>query len=256
MDTIRTDCLVIGAGLAGCAYAHYASRLGLSVTLVCSDELSKGANSQWAQGGIIYDTSVNAEQLKSDILKASDGTSNAEAVESLVEHGQEAVQSLLLDELDVPFDREEGGELKYTREGGHSDRRIIFSKDLTGRAILSNMHDHVIGLDRVSVLTNTVAVDLLTLSHNSVAPQDKYKPLTCIGAYALDTLTGEIKAIIAKKTILATGGVGQIFQNTTNQKGVVGHGISMAHRVGARVIDLEYIQFHPTVFLKKNCPLC
>ena len=71
MDTIRTDCLVIGAGLAGCAYAHYASRLGLSVTLVCSDELSKGANSQWAQGGIIYDTSVNAEQLKSDILKLS-----------------------------------------------------------------------------------------------------------------------------------------------------------------------------------------
>ena len=255
MDTIRTDCLVIGAGLAGCAYAHYASRLGFSVTLVCSDELSKGANSQWAQGGIIYDTSVNAEQLKSDILKASDGTSNAEAVESLVEHGQEAVQSLLLDELDVPFDREEGGELKYTREGGHSDRRIIFSKDLTGMAILSNMHDHVIGLDRVSVLTNTVAVDLLTLSHNSVDPQDKYKPLTCIGAYALDTLTGEIKAIIAKKTILATGGLGQIFQNTTNQKGVVGHGISMAHRVGARVIDLEYIQFHPTVFLKKNCPL-
>ncbi len=229
--------------------------MGLSVTLVCSDELSKGANSQWAQGGIIFDTSINPAQLKRDIVAASDGTSNPAAVDSLVEHGQAAVQSLLLDELDVPFDREDSGDLKYTREGGHSDKRIIFSKDLTGRAILSNMHDHVVGLEGVSVLTNTVAVDLLTLSHNSVDPQDKYKPITCIGAYVLDTGTGEIWAIIAKKTILATGGVGQIFQNTTNQKGVVGHGVAMAQRVGARLIDLEYIQFHPTVFLKKNCPL-
>lgn len=255
MNTIRTDCLVIGAGLAGCSYAHYASKLGMSVTLVCSDELTKGANSQWAQGGIIFDTSMNPDQLKADIFAASDGTSNSEAVESLVTHGQEAVQSLLLDELDVPFDREESGDLKYTREGGHSDKRIIFSKDLTGRAILTNMHDHVMKLDRVSVLTNTVAVDLLTLSHNSVDSQDKYKPITCIGAYVLDTQTGEIRAIIAEKTILATGGVGQIYQNTTNQRGVVGHGVAMAKRVGARVIDLEYIQFHPTVFLKKNCPL-
>ena len=246
---------MIGAGLAGCAYAHYASRLGMSVTLVCSDELSKGANSQWAQGGIIFDTSLNAEQLKRDIRVASDYTSNPEAVDCLVEHGQAAVQSLLLDELDVPFDREESGDLKYTREGGHSEKRIIFSKDLTGRAILTNMHDHVMGLKGVSVLTNTVAVDLLTLSHNSVDPLDKYKPITCTGAYVLDTNSGDIRAIIAKKTILATGGLGQIFQNTTNQSGVVGHGIAMAHRVGARIIDLEYIQFHPTVFLKKACPL-
>lgn len=255
MDTIRTDCLVIGAGLAGCAYAHYVSQLGMSVTLVCSDELSKGANSQWAQGGIIFDTSLNAERLKRDIRVASDYTSNPEAVDSLVEHGQAAVQSLLLDELDVPFDREESGDLKYTREGGHSEKRIIFSKDLTGRAILSNMHEHVLGLKGVSVLTNTVAVDLLTLSHNSTDPLDKYKPITCTGAYVLDTGSGEIRTIIAKKTILATGGLGQIFQNTTNQNGVVGHGIAMAQRVGARIIDLEYIQFHPTVFLKKACPL-
>jgi L-aspartate oxidase len=255
VDTIRTDCLVIGAGLAGCSYAHYASKLGMSVTLVCSDELSKGANSQWAQGGIIFDTTINADQLKQDIRLASDGTSNPEAVDSLVEHGQEVVQSLLLDELNVAFDRYESGDLKYTREGGHSDKRIIFAKDLTGRAILTNMHKHVLGLEGVSVMTNTVAVDLLTLSHNSVDALDKYKPITCIGAYVLDTQSGEIRAIIAKKTILATGGVGQIYQNTTNRNGVVGHGISMAKRLGARVIDLEYIQFHPTVFLKKGSPV-
>lgn len=255
METIRTDCLVIGAGLAGCAYAHYASKLGLSVTLICPDELSEGANSRWAQGGIIFDTSYHPEQLKQDIINASDGTSNPEAVECLAKHGQEAVQQLLLDELHVPFDREENGDLKFTKEGGHSDRRIIFSKDVTGRAILENMHQYVKTLKGVRILPNRVAIDLLTLSHNSVHPIDKYKPITCVGAYVLDTASGEIKAIEAKKTILATGGLGKIYQNSTNQPGTVGHGIAMAHRVGARVMDLEYVQFHPTVFLKKGCQL-
>ncbi|MDQ8204882.1 L-aspartate oxidase [Pelagicoccus sp. SDUM812003] len=255
MDTIQTDCLVIGAGLAGCSYAHYARSQGLSVTLICADELTTGANSKWAQGGIIFDTSYHPEQLERDIMVASGDTANPAAVSSLVREGQSAVQSLLVDQLKVPFDRSDDGELLRTREGGHSDKRIIFSKDITGRAILGRFHDYVRTLDGVSILENHVAIDLLTLSHNSVYPLDKYKPITCIGAYVLDSVQGEIKAIRAKKTVLATGGLGQIFQNTTNQPGVVGHGIAMAKRVGARVIDLEYIQFHPTVFLKKNCQL-
>ncbi len=223
--------------------------------MICADELSTGANSKWAQGGIIFDTSYHPEQLEKDIMVASDNTANPEAVHSLVVEGQAAVQDLLLDQLHVPFDRGEKGELQFTREGGHSDKRIIFAKDVTGRAILNSFHDYVRGLDKLNILENHVAVDLLTLSHNSVHPIDKYKPITCVGAYVLDTLSGEVKAIIAKKTILATGGLGQVFRNTTNQPGVVGHGVAMAMRVGARIIDLEYVQFHPTVFLKKNCPL-
>lgn len=255
METIRTDCLVIGAGLAGSAYAHYATQRGMSVTMICSDQLSSGANSKWAQGGIIFDTSFHAEQLERDIIVASDNTANPEAVSTLVREGQVAVQELLLDQLDVDFDRNAAGELEFTREGGHTDKRIIFSKDVTGRAILNRFHDYVRDLKGLRILERHVAVDLLTLSHNSAHPIDKYRPITCIGAYVLDELSGDIKAVIAKKTILATGGLGQIFQNTTNQLGVVGHGIAMAHRVGARVMDLEYIQFHPTVFLKKNCQL-
>ena len=99
-----------------------------------------------------------------------------------------------------------------------------------------------------------VAIDLLTLSHNSDGLADRYEPLTCFGAYVLDTATGETVAIVAKKTILATGGLGQIFLHTTNVPGSVGHGVAMAYRVGARLIDLEYVQFHPTVFAKKNAP--
>jgi len=255
VETIYTDCLVIGAGLAGSAYAHHAVNQGLSVTMICADELSVGANSKWAQGGIIYDTTVNPQQLEKDIIVASDYTSNPEAVATLVREGQSAVDELLFDKITVPFDRNESGDLEYVREGGHSDKRIIFSKDVTGRAILNNMHDYVRGLPGLRLLENHVAIDLLTLSHNSADPLDKYRPITCIGVYALDVLSGDIKAIKAKKTILATGGLGQVYRNTTNQAGVVGHGIAMAQRVGARVIDLEYIQFHPTVFLKKNCQL-
>lgn len=255
MDTIRTDCLVIGAGLAGSAYAHHACSLGLSVTLICAEQLSNGANSQWAQGGIIFDTSYHPDQLEKDIMVASDHTANPEAVHSLVQEGQAAVQDLLLDRLHVPFDRSETGDLQFTREGGHSDKRIIYAKDVTGRAILTNFHEYVRGLKNLRILENHVAVDLLTLSHNSVYSVDKYKPITCTGVYALDALSGEVKAIIAKKTILATGGLGQVFRNTTNQPGAVGHGVAMARRVGARIIDLEYIQFHPTVFLKKSCQL-
>lgn len=223
--------------------------------MICADQLSTGANSKWAQGGIIYDTSYHPEQLEKDIMVASANTANPEAVQSLVQEGQSVVQDLLLDRLHVPFDRSSSGDLQYTREGGHSDKRIIYAKDVTGRAILNNFHEYVRGIRNLNILENHVAIDLLTLSHNSVHTIDKYKPITCIGVYALDALSGEVKAIIAKKTILATGGLGQVFRNTTNQPGVVGHGVAMARRVGARIIDLEYVQFHPTVFLKKNCQL-
>lgn len=255
MDTVRTDCLVIGGGLAGCAYAHYASKLGLSVTLICPDELSVGTNSQWAQGGIIFDTTTRADQLENDIITASDFSANPDAVSSLVDNGQEAVRDFLLEVLDVPFDRDAAGSLKFTKEGGHSDKRIIFAKDVTGKEILKKVHAHILTLKNVHVMEHSIAVDLLTLSHNSERIQDKYRQSTCLGAYVLDTLTGDVNPVMAKKTILATGGLGQLYQNSTNQASMVGHGVAMAHRIGARLIDLEYVQFHPTVFLKKNCQL-
>src|SRR5690606_32614108 len=122
-------------------------------------------------------------ELENDIMAASDYTANPEAVSSLVHEGQNAVQELLLDELGVNFDRDDGGALKLTREGGHRERRIIFAKDTTGRAILNRMHEHVRALEGLILLENHVAIDLLTLSHNSVHAVDKYKPITCIGAY-------------------------------------------------------------------------
>jgi len=253
VKTIHTDCLVIGAGLAGSAYAMHAARSGLQVEMLSLDG-PLAANSDWAQGGIIYEQSAEPEQLAKDIIEASDGTSNPLAVDHLVREGPLAVKELLLDELGVNFDRDEKGELEFTREGGHSTRRIIHSKDTTGHAILENVINRIDTTTGITRRSGWVAVDLLTLSHNSDDAADRYAPLTCFGAYVLDTASGEVHAIIAKKTILASGGLGQVFQHSTNQLGSVGHGIAMCYRVGARLIDLEYVQFHPTAFYKKNAP--
>ncbi|MFA5265974.1 MAG: FAD-dependent oxidoreductase, partial [Opitutaceae bacterium] len=253
MNVIRTDCLVIGAGLAGCAYALQAARAGLEVQL-----LSMGgplaANSDWAQGGIIYNVSPDPKLLAKDIIEASDNTANPLAVDQLVREGPAAVKELLIDDLHIGFDRDPAGSLEFTREGGHSERRIIHTKDTTGHAILSGIAARVDATRGITRCQGWVAIDLLTLSHNTNDPASHYAPLTCFGAYVLNTTTGEVDAIVAKKTILATGGLGQLFQHTTNQPGSVGHGVAMAYRVGARLIDLEYVQFHPTVFMKKGAP--
>ncbi len=253
MDVIHTDCLVIGAGLGGSAYALHAARAGLDVQLLSLGGPSE-ANSDWAQGGIIFDTSTRPDALAEDIMTASDGMANPAAIAQLAKEGPTAVRELLLDELDIAFDREASGELELTREGGHSERRIIHAKDLTGHAILSKVAASVDATQGITRQMGSVAIDLLTLSHNTDKAADRYEPLTCFGAYVLDQHSGKTMAIVARKTILATGGLGQIFQHSTNRQGTVGHGIAMAYRVGARLIDLEYVQFHPTVFYAKNAP--
>jgi len=251
MKTICTDCLVLGSGLAGSAYALHAARAGRAVELLSLDA-PLIANSDWAQGGIIYDTSPDPARLAADILAASDHTANPAAIDQLVREGPAAVKELLIDELGVGFDRASGGDLHLTREGGHSERRIIHTRDTTGHSILAAVAARVDATPGITRRAGFVAIDLLTLSHSTDDTRARYEPLTCFGCYALDPASGEVVAFVARKTILATGGLGGVYQHTTNQPGSVGHGVAMAYRVGARVIDLEYVQFHPTVFYKKG----
>ena len=253
MNPTRTDCLVIGAGAAGAVYAVQAARAGLHVTLITGAAELTASNSLWAQGGIIFDEG-DGDLLRADIDAASGHSANPAAVDAIVRDGPRLVRELLIDDLQVNFDRDTDGALKFTREASHSRHRIIFAKDHTGRAILTALHERLAELaaagtlpggGSLTVATGCFAVDLLTLSHSSVDFLDRYRPLSCIGAYVLDIASGEVRAIVAKKTVLATGGLGQLYLHSTNDAGAYGHGVAMAYRVGARVIDMEYVQFHP-----------
>lgn len=249
MRILSTDCLVIGAGLAGCVYAHEAAKKGLKTTLLCCGELAQ-ANSDLAQGGIVYEPNLNMEELLADVRMATAGMCNEPAVRTLSQAGCKAIEEIFLHDISVPFDRDAQKNLRFTREGAHRKNRIIYSKDTTGHAMLNALQTAVKHNPLITIKEFCSAIDLLTLSHSSVDIKDRYYPLTVFGAYVLDNKTGEVFAVTAKKTILATGGVGQIYRHTTNAEHAYGHGIAMAYRVGARVMNMEYVQFHPTVFAK------
>ncbi len=249
MKIVSTDALVIGAGIAGCVYAHQAAKKGLKTILVCCGEMPQ-ANSDLAQGGIVYEPEMNLADLLEDVQLATAHMCNNAAVQEISAAGCKAVEEVFLTDLSVPFDRDEKHQLRFTREGAHRKNRIIYSKDTTGHAMLSAIQQSVRNNPLITVKEFTSAIDLLTLSHSSVDLMDRYYPLTVFGAYVLDNKTGEVYAITAKKTVLATGGVGQLYKHTTNAEHSYGHGIAMAYRVGARVMNMEFVQFHPTVFAK------
>lgn len=249
MKVLHTDCLVVGAGIAGCVYAHQAAKKGLKTLLLCCGEMPQ-TNSDLAQGGIVYEPNLNLEDLLEDVRLATADLCNEKAVRSLSKAGCQAVEEIFLKDLSVPFDRDEHNSLRFTREGAHRKNRILYAKDTTGHAMLSVLQEAVRQNPFITVMENASAIDLLTLSHSSLDLKDRYHQLTAFGAYVLDNKTGEVFAVCAKKTVLATGGVGQIYRHTTNSEHAYGHGIAMAYRVGARVMNMEFVQFHPTVFAK------
>ncbi len=249
MKILNTDCLVIGSGIAGSVYAQSAAALGLNVIMVTAGELSN-ANSDLAQGGVVFTDDEDIDSLVKDVQTAGCGICNEPAVRVIALHGSKVLQNLFLNELNTPFDKDNNKKPLLTLEGAHSKARILYSKDTTGHAMLSGLHKRIAQNPNIKIFTNNTAIDLLTLSHNSERVMDRYAPLTCFGAYILDNATKEVYAVTARKTILATGGIGQVYRHTTNSQSAYGQGISMAYRVGARVMNMEFMQFHPTVFAK------
>ena len=244
-----TDVLILGTGVAGCTAAIAAARSGADVTLVTRSPDPEASNTLWAQGGIVGRPDGDSpESLAEDIEKAGNGLCAREAVMLLAREGTDLVRSLLIDELAIPFDRE-GSDFHWTLEAGHSIPRVLHVKDETGvpieRALLAACRKE----PRIRWTTNTTAVDLLTLSHDSTAPTDRYRWPSVIGAYLLDRESGEVRPELARETILATGGLGRVYLHTTNPDGARGDGIAMARRAGARLLNLEYVQFHPTALL-------
>ncbi len=251
---MESDVLVIGVGAAGAACALRAADLGLSVVVMTgSSQPDRNSNTSWAQGGIIYrGENDSPEMLSRDIEEAGDGICSKEAVHLLATRGPEVVRELLIERCGVPFDQT-NGELHLTEEAAHSCPRIIHVEDSTGRAIATHLLREVEKHPNIRLVRGATAVDLIMRGLHSVDPTDIYYRPRCLGAYAmLDS--GVVEPFVARETVLATGGLGQIYLHTTNPQKARGDGQAMAWRAGARVINLEYVQFHPTALYHRLAP--
>lgn len=241
MNAVSSDFLVIGGGIAGLLFAIKASAHG-SVT-VLTKAASNEANTAYAQGGIASVWSVNDsfESHIDDTLKAGAGLCDRTAVEAIVRDGPAAVRELI--ELGTRFTRiEEGGEDEYDlgREGGHSHRRVLHAQDLTGREIMRALGEAARARSNIRVLENHVAIDLI------VEKDSSGRRGACWGVYALEKGAMEVRRIVARVTMLATGGAGKVYLYTTNPDIASGDGVAMAYRAGAPIANMEFYQFHPT----------
>ena len=246
--------LVLGTGIAGLTTAFCLASAGIKVLLVTKTADPKDCNTFWAQGGIIYEGENDSPaKLIEDVLRAGAGLSNEEAVRFLAVEGPRVVRELLLEEMHVPFSTSEEGELDLTQEGAHSIPRIIHAGDATGRAIEISLLNRVKSEPNITLATEITAIDLLTTQHHPTDIQVRYRlDNECVGAYLLDNRTNEVYTIFADYTVLATGGIGQIFLHTTNTRSSLGDGVVMARRAGARIMNAEYVQFHPTALADKK----
>ncbi|HUV89662.1 MAG TPA: L-aspartate oxidase [Anaerolineae bacterium] len=250
MNSLQTDVLIIGCGIAGAAAAlRLAQDRQRQVTLITRVPDAEESNTRYAQGGIVtLGEDDSAGLIVEDILAAGAGLSLPSTARILAEEGPQLVREVLVEATAVPFDRAPDGGLAYGREAAHSRPRILHVGDATGQAIIGALLAGLRRQPNVRIVTSATAVDLITFPHHARDPLTVYQPIACHGAYVFEQARRTVHRYLAGATILATGGLGRIYRYTTNPKGARGDGLAMAYRAGARVINAEYIQFHPTVF--------
>lgn len=240
----KVDFLVVGSGIAGLSFALKAAKKGkvLILTKVNADE----TNTKYAQGGIaaVFDPETDSfEKHISDTLIAGDGLCDRKIVEIVVTEGPDRIDELI--EYGTNFDKHEG-EYDLTREGGHSAKRILHYKDITGKEIERALLEQVKANPNIEILTHFYAIEIITQHHLGIEVNRETNDITCFGVYALNVNTGEVETILSKLTVMATGGAGHIYSATTNPVIATGDGIAMAYRAKGRIRDMEMIQFHPT----------
>lgn len=238
----ESDFLVIGTGIAGLSFALQAAEVG-TVTVITKRRMDD-TNTNRAQGGIaaVLDSLDDFEMHVADTLAAGAGLCREDVVRFVVRRGPEIVRQLA--DWGVQFTRDGQGKLELGREGGHSRSRIVHATDLTGAEIERALLRAAQGHRNVELLENHVAVDLITEHHlPGVRPGRR---ITCWGAYVFDVQAERVYRFLARKTCLATGGAGRVWRHSTNPDIATGDGIAMAYRAGARVGNLEFMQFHPT----------
>jgi L-aspartate oxidase len=238
------DFLVVGSGIAGLSYALKVADEG-KVCIITKAKADETAT-KYAQGGIaavMYTPDTYAKHIL-DTMKAGDDLCNPEIVKIAITESTERVRELV--EWGVEFDKKESGRFDLHKEGGHSEFRVLHYKDQTGaeieRALLSKVKNH----PNIEILENHFTVDLITQHHLGIDINRRTPDITCYGAYVLNPETREIHTILSRITLLATGGAGQVYGNTTNPEIATGDGIAMVYRAKGIVENMEFIQFHPT----------
>ncbi len=245
---IKTDYLVIGSGIAGLSFALHVAKYGKKVIIVTKKEKIEGATN-YAQGGIasVIDPSDSFEYHIRDTLRAGDGLCHEDVVRMVVYEGPKVIKELM--SWGVQFSKKENSDdLDLGREGGHSKRRIVHAEDRTGHEIERTLLERAEENKNIEILEHHMVIDLITtpkLRKKGVIVKDEGGK-RCWGAYVLDVKNGVVKTFLAKVTVLATGGAGKVYLYTSNPDIATGDGIAIAYRAGAKVANLEFVQFHPT----------
>ncbi len=253
----RFDAIVAGTGIAGLSAAIRAAELGLRALVITKADAVEETNTNYAQGGIIAGkegrrgTPEEAALLAADVLEAGCGWNDPEAVRLLASEGPDLAVEFLARRAGIAFSRNSSGKWDYTEEAAHSERRILHFEDHTGDSIQAGLVARARSLG-IEIRSGWTATDLITNDHHSDDPTERYRTRETFGLYALENATGEVHTLLADSVILATGGLGNIFQFTTNPPSATGDGVSIAARAGAEIINAEFVQFHPTALFHKD----
>jgi L-aspartate oxidase len=251
---MQTDFLVIGSGIAGLTFA-------LKVAQDCPDKriavitktISDETNTKYAQGGVAAvwdDDQDNFEKHIEDTLVAGDGLCNRQIVDIVVKEGPERVREII--DWGARFDKEPDGDYALGKEGGHSEFRILHYKDVTGKEMERALLEAARRKPNIEIINHCFVIDLLTQHHLGFLVTKSTPDIECYGVYALNLQSNKIEKILARMTLLATGGNGQIYRTTTNPTIATGDGVAMVYRAKGRIENMEFIQFHPTALYEPN----
>jgi len=240
----KVDFLVIGSGIAGLIFALKVAKKG-KVCIITKAKAEETAT-KYAQGGIaaVMYTPDTYEKHIQDTFTAGDGLNKEDIVRITITESTDRIKELI--EWGASFDKKESGKYDLAKEGGHSEHRVLHHKDSTGmeieRALLSQIHEH----PSIEILEKHFTLDIITQHHLEKDVTRRSDNIECYGAYVLNPTTNEIHTILARSTLIATGGAGSVYFTSTNPAIATGDGIAMAYRAKAEVENLEFIQFHPT----------
>ena len=236
---IEYDFVVVGTGVSGLTFALEASKHG-SVAVI-TKRASENSNTAWAQGGIccVADDEDSFESHIADTVDAGAGLCDHDVVKTIVESAPSAIEKMV--NIGVQFDKNSSGKYELGKEGGHSQRRVLHSKDTTGKEISEKLIYSAKQSENIEIFEHHFAIDVITTEKLGISGTNEVA-----GIYVLNESTGEILTFRSDKVVLCTGGCGRVYLYTTNPNIATGDGLAMAYRAGAEISNMEFIQFHPT----------